>query len=130
MRIYVHGTPESGAQEFPEPCFEQCRVQLRGQRRELAQLLGGPGPGLLGAGPQDRCDELLDQAGLALDAGAVDPQVPRLDAVPGQPGRGPRDRQVARRVPAVGVGREQAELDAVGQLLGLQAGRPRRTARR
>ena len=62
----VHGTPESGAQEIPEACLEQCGVQLRGQRRELPQLLGRPGPGLLRAGPQHRRDQLLDQPGLAL----------------------------------------------------------------
>src|SRR4051812_8688412 len=56
-----------------------------------------------------------------------------LDAVPGQTRRCPRDRQVGRRVAAIGVGGEQAELHAVGQLLGLEAGgaggllrRPRR----
>src|SRR5688572_23045268 len=77
----LHGTPESGAQQIPEPRFEQCRVQLRGQPGELPELLRGAGPGLLRAGPQDRRDELLDQAGLALHAGAVHPQVARLDAV-------------------------------------------------
>ena len=55
---------------------------------------------------------------------AVDPQVPRLDAVPGQAGGGAGDGQVGGRVPAVGVGGEQAELHAVGQLLRLQAGGP------
>ena len=118
-----HGTPDSGAQEVPESCLQQRRVQLSGQRRELPQLLRGARPGLLGAGPQDRRHELLDQAGLALDAALVHPQMPRLDAVPGQPRRGPRDGQVRGRVPAVGVGGEQSELHAVGQLLGLQARR-------
>src|SRR3954469_8941753 len=113
----VNGTPESGAQEFPEARFQQCRVQLRRQGREFPQLLGGPRPGLLRTGPEHRRDELLDQAGLALHAGPVDPQMPRLDAVPGESGGGAGNRQVTGRMATVGIGGEQAELHAVGQLL-------------
>src|SRR4051794_7091090 len=84
----VHRTPESRAEEVPESCVEQSAVQLPGQGGELTQLLGGARPRLLRAGPQHRRDQLLDQSRLALDAGAVDPQVPRLQAVPGQAGGG------------------------------------------
>src|SRR4051794_25909825 len=77
----VHGTPESGAEQFPQPRLEQCGVQLRRQGGEVAELLGGARPGLLRPGPQDGCDQLLDQSRLPLDTGPVDPQVTGLDAV-------------------------------------------------
>ena len=56
-------------------------MKLRGEARELAQLLGRPRPGLLRAGPQHRRDQLLHQPRLPLDTGPVDPEMPRF-AVP------------------------------------------------
>src|SRR5215213_6116760 len=67
----LHGTPESGAQEVPESCLQQRRVQLGRERGELTELLRGAGPGLLRAGPQDRRDQLFDQPGLPFHARAV-----------------------------------------------------------
>src|SRR3954470_17821853 len=60
----VHGTPDSGAEQFPQTRLEQCRVQLRGEGGELPELLRGPCPGLLRARPEHRRDQLLDQARL------------------------------------------------------------------
>src|SRR6478752_7558085 len=97
----VHGTPDSGSEQFPQARLEQCGVQLRGQRGELPELLRGPRPGLLRAGPEDRRDELLDQAGLPLDTGPVDPEVARLDAVPGEAGGGPGHREIGGRMAPV-----------------------------
>src|SRR6476661_8350396 len=91
----IHGTPESGAEQVPQSRFEQCLVQLRGQRGELAELLRGARPGLFRAGSEDRRDELLDESGLPFHAGLVHAQVARLDAVPGQPGGRPGDREIA-----------------------------------
>src|SRR6476469_2779551 len=67
----VHGTPDSGAQEIPEPRLQEGGVQLRGEPGEVAQLLRGPGPRLLRAGAQHRRDQLLDQARLTLGPAPV-----------------------------------------------------------
>src|SRR3954454_22180976 len=110
-------------EEISEARLQQGGVQLRGERREFPQLLRGARPGLLRARPQQRRHQLLDQPRLPVGAVAVAPQVPRLDAMPRQPRRGPRHREVGGRVPPPLVRHEQAELHAVGQLLQLQAGR-------
>ena len=128
--IDVHGTPESGAQEFPQARLQQRGVQLGRQRGELAQLLRRPGCGPPPTGPAGparraaRPGRPRARRRCGRPAGAA----ARCRAGPARPRPGrPAGR---RRVPAVGVGGEQAELHAVGQLCGLEARRPGRTARR
>src|SRR4028119_831452 len=87
-RRLVHRTPQSRAQDVPEARLEQGPVQLRRQRRELAELLRRTGAGVLRARAQHRDDELLHQPRLALGPGAEDEQggAPRGGAGPGRPG--------------------------------------------
>src|SRR5207248_6728772 len=86
-------------QRVPQTDAYQGRVQLLGQRGQLADQLRGAGPGRGRGLPGHRRDQLGEQSHFAIRGGPVRAQVPRLQPVLGElrghPGHGKRVGVVA-----------------------------------
>src|SRR4051794_37287168 len=90
-RMYDPRSTLSSARDFPQVADQQQVLEMGGDGREVLQRLDGLLAALGVARAQGRGDDLLQQRGLAVGAGAEGAQVAPADAVAGQLGDGAHD---------------------------------------